>query len=297
MTGAALTFLSRDCKGAVRSLARAALLLITASCLLLAQGRGGAPAGPPATGKSMAPWDPTGYWVSEIVDEWRFRVSPIKGDVLYMPINAEARRIANAWDPAKDEAEGNQCKAYGAVGLMQRPGRLHITWVDDNTIRIDADAGMQTRTLHFGRPPDPPPPPSPLGLPPDSVGANQQRAAQPAGPPSLQGNSVASWEGPGFGGGGRGRGGPAAPPKTGTLKVVTTNLLPGYLRKNGVPYDGKTVYTEYINRLEGQQGEVYLSLTAMVDDPTYLTGPFVRTYEFKRVSDATGWEPTPCWTK
>ncbi len=101
----------------------------------------------------MAPWDPTGYWVSEIVDEWRFRVSPIKGDVLYMPINAEARRIANAWDPAKDEAEGNQCKAYGAVGLMQRPGRLHITWVDDNTIRIDADAGTQTRTLHFGRPP------------------------------------------------------------------------------------------------------------------------------------------------
>ncbi|HEY3838652.1 MAG TPA: hypothetical protein VGL72_18870 [Bryobacteraceae bacterium] len=244
------------------------MLLLTASGLVLAQGRGG----PPVTGKSIAPWDPAGYWVSEIVDEWRFRVSPIKGDILYMPINAEARRIANTWDPAKDEADGNQCKAYGAVGLMQRPGRLHITWVDDNTIRIDADAGTQTRTLHFGQPPEP-------------------------GPSSLQGNSIANWEGPGFGGGGRGRGGRAAPPKTGTLKVVTTNLLPGYLRKNGVPYDGKTVYTEYINRLEGQQGEVYLSLTAMVDDPTYLTGPFVRTYEFKRLPDATGWEPTPCWTR
>jgi hypothetical protein len=267
----ALTIPSRDCKGAVRSLAAAGVLLLTASGFLLAQGRGGAPAGPPPAGKSMAPWDPTGYWVSEIVDEWRFRVSPIKGDILYVPINAEARRIADAWDPAKDEADGNQCKAYGAVGLMQRPGRLHITWVDDNTIRIDADAGTQTRTLHFGRAPEP-------------------------GPPSLQGNSVASWEGPGFAGG-RGRGGPATPPKTGTLKVITTNLLPGYLRKNGVPYDGKTIYTEYVNRLEGQQGEVYLSLTAMVDDPTYLTGPFVRTYEFKRLPDASGWEPTPCWTK
>jgi hypothetical protein len=252
---------------------RAVLLLFAASGLMLAQGRGGAPAGPPRTGKSMAPWDPAGYWVSMIVDEWRFRVSPIQGDILYMPLNAEARRVAGAWDPAKDEAAGNQCKAYGAVGLMQRPGRLHITWVDDNTIRIDADAGTQTRTLHFGGTPE-------------QLGA-----------PSLQGYSAATWEGPGFGGGGRGRGGRAGPPKTGTLNIVTTNLLPGYLRKNGVPYDGKTVYTEYINRLEGQQNEAYLSLTAMVDDPTYLTAPFVRTYEFKRLPDASGWEPTPCWTK
>src|SRR5580692_10387533 len=207
-------------------------LLCGVSAALLAQGRGGAP----PTAKAAAPVDYTGYWVSQIVDEWRFRVVPQKGDVPYLPINADARRIANAWDPSKDEAEGNQCKAYGAVGVMQRPGRLHITWTDDNTLRIDADAGTQTRTLHFGRPAEP-------------------------GPPSLQGNSVASWEGPGFGGG-RGRGGPAASPKTGTLKVVTTNLLPGYLRKNGVPYDGKAIYTEYINRVEGQQGDVYFVLTA-----------------------------------
>ena len=119
----------------------------------------GAP-GPPPTGKAQAPIDLTGYWVSQIVDEWRFRVSPIKGDILYMPINAAARQIANAWDPNKDEAEGNQCKAYGAVGLMQRPGRLHISWTDDNTLRIDADAGTQTRTVHFGPPPGATPQPT-----------------------------------------------------------------------------------------------------------------------------------------
>ena len=116
--------------------------------LMFAQGRGGPP-GPPPTGKSRAPFDLTGYWVSIIVDEWRFRVSPIKGDLLYMPINAQARQIANAWDPDKDIADGNQCKAYGAVGLMQRPGRLHITWTDDNTLKVDADAGTQSRTWHF----------------------------------------------------------------------------------------------------------------------------------------------------
>ena len=157
---------------------------------------------------------------------------------------------------------------------MQRPGRLHITWVDDNTLKIDADAGTQSRTWHFG--------PAP---------------ANP-GSPSLQGYSVAKWEGPGFGGGGRGFGQrPTGPPKTGTLNIVTTDLLPGYLRKNGVPYSDKAVLTEYVNLVTGQQGDSYIALTAMVDDPVYLAGPFVRTYQFKKIPDATGWDPTPCWTK
>jgi hypothetical protein len=253
-----------------RNLTVVAALLVLAPCLMHAQ-RG--PAGPPPTGKSQAPIDLTGYWVSEIVDEWRFRVSPIKGDILYMPLNPEARRVANDWDPDKDLASGNQCKAYGAIGLMQRPGRLHITWVDDNTLKIDADAGTQSRTWHFGP------------------------ASAIPGPPSLQGYSVAKWEGPGFGGGGRGRGGPVAPPKTGTLNVVTTDLVPGYLRKNGVPYSDKAVLTEFVNLVGGQQGDSYIAVTAMVDDPVYLTGPFVRTYQFKKIPDAAGWDPTPCWNK
>jgi hypothetical protein len=81
------------------------------------------------------------------------------------------------------------------------------------------------------------------------------------------------------------------------LKVVTTNLTPGYLRKNGVPYSDKAVLTEYVNLLDGQQGEKYISVTALVDDPVYLNGPFLRTYTFKKLPDATGWDPTPCWTK
>src|SRR5579863_4902973 len=168
-------------------------------------GRGGrGPAGPPPTGKSQAPVDLTGYWVSEIVDEWRFRVSPIKGDILYMPLNAEARRVANAWDPSKDEADGNQCKAYGAVGVMQRPGRLHIAWQDDNTLKVEADSGTQTRILHF----------------------NATPPAQP-GEPSWQGYSVASWQVPNAG---RGRGSMPVPARNGTLKVVSTNLRAGYIR-------------------------------------------------------------------
>jgi hypothetical protein len=249
-----------------------------AFCLLTFAFFGHAQRGQPApTPQAAAPIDLTGYWVSIIVDEWRFRVTPQKGDILYLPLNAEARQMANAWDPAKDEAEGKQCKAYGAVGVMQRPGRIHITWENPTTLKLDADAGTQTRLLHFGAPP------------------------ADKGQPSWQGYSVAEWQLPGGGGRGR-RGAPAddasnRPAGVGSLKVVTTNMLPGYIRKNGVPYGGNAVQTEYFNRLTGQQNDVYIAVTATVDDPTYLTGPFIRTYSFKKLPDATGWEPTPCWNR
>jgi hypothetical protein len=99
-----------------------------------------------------------------------------------------------------------------------------------------------------------------------------------------------------LGGGGRGRGG-AAPPKTGSLKVVTTNMKPGYLRKNGVPYSANAVLTEYFNLLTGADGQQYISLTAFVEDPVNLNGPFLRTYEFKKQADGAGWEPTGCLTR
>src|SRR5437870_10773822 len=109
--------------------------------VLHAQGRGAQAPSAPTNPKAAAPIDLTGYWVSQIVDEWRFRVSPQKGDIAYLPLNNEARQLANAWDPAKDDADGKQCKAYGAVGAMQRPGRLHLTWDNPNTLKIETDAG------------------------------------------------------------------------------------------------------------------------------------------------------------
>jgi hypothetical protein len=246
----------------------AALCVVAAAGLYAQGGRGGAGAPAPPSGKAGARADLTGYWVSMIVDEWRFRVTPQKGDVVYLPINPAARRVALAWDPAKDEADGSQCKAYGAVGVMQRPGRLHITWEDENTLRIDTDAGTQTRLLHF----DPAP------------AQNAQ--------PSWQGYSVAQWQAPGMG---RGRGpAPGAAPVPGNLKVTTTNMLPGYLRKNGVPYSGNAVLTEYMNRITGGENDAYLVVTAMLDDPAYLNQPFVRSYQFKKQPDASGWSPTAC---
>src|SRR5215470_4411949 len=246
----------------MKKLAIAVTLAFVATVVASAQrGRGGQPAGPPLTARQAAPIELTGYWVSLMVDEWRFRVTPQKGDIVYLPLNAQARQIANAWDPDKDQADGNACKAYGAVGVMQRPGRLHITWDGDHALKIETDAGTQTRTLRFA-----------------TAGAGQAAVAAVSGEPTWQGNSVAVWQvngrplidtgGTGFVPINRVQGAS----RGGQLKVTTTNMKSGYLRKNGVPYSDRAVLTEYYTLLPGQQNDSYIALTAMVDDPTYLTG-------------------------
>ena len=205
-----------------------------------------------------------------ITDNWTYRVvTPPKGDYLYLPLNAEARRVADTWDPAKDEAAGEACKGYGPVGVMRMPTRLHITWQDDKTLKIETDTGTQTRLLRFGA------------------------AETPAGQRSWQGQSVAEWQLPG---GGRGRGGQRGQPGTGTLKVTTTQMRPGYIHKNGVPFSENAVLTEYFN-VVSDRGLTYLADTLMLDDPRYLTQSFVRSAQFKKQADATGWEPSPCSAK
>ena len=197
-------------------------------------GRGaGAVQGPAATGQSVAPIDLTGYWVSLVTDNWTYRViTPPKGDYLYLPLNAEARRVADTWDLAKDDAAGNQCKAYGVGSISRQPGRLHITWQDDNTLKLEYDAGTQTRMLHFG----------------------QEKLA---GERTWQGYSVAEWDLPaagGRGGGGNAVGAGGAQGRAsitgrpGALKVVTQSMKEGYLRKNGVPYSASTLLMEYYDR-------------------------------------------------
>jgi len=241
--------------------------------LMLAQGRGGGPAPAPRSAREAALVDLTGNWVSVVTEDWRWRmITPLKGDAASVPINAEARKIVDAWDPAKDEAAGLQCKAYGAPAIMRVPGRLHIAWQDDNTLRIETDAGRQTRLFHFG-----------------GKSASETE-------PAWQGYSAARWEPgpppPPAGVGGLG----LAPRQTRSrsLEVVTTRLRPGYLRKNGVPYSASTTLTEYYDRFSEPNGDEWFTVTTVVTDPVYLAIPFVTTTDFKKESDASRWNPTPC---
>jgi hypothetical protein len=255
----------------MRALVVVALLAFMASTVAAQRG-GGQPAagrGVPPTPQAMAPWDPTGYWVSIVSDEWRYRMlTPPKGNVDYVPVNAAGRGAAAAWDPAKDEAAGEQCRAYGAGGIMRLPVRLHVTWADDRTLKMEIDAGTQTRLLHFGAP------------------------APASTENSWQGYSIADWQIPGAG-----RGAPQAGPGFGQLRVVTSHLRPGYLRKNGVPYGSGAVLTEYVQHLRDDDGSEYLAITSMLDDAQYLQQPWVRTNQYRKQTDARGWNPTPCMAK
>jgi hypothetical protein len=243
-------------------------------------GRGGQPpagrgAQPPRSPRDAAPVDLTGYWVSVVTEDWRWRMlTPARGDFAAVPLNAAGRKLGAAWDPARDEADGNQCRAYGAPAIMRVPGRVHITWQDDTTLRVDTDAGTQTRLLHFG------------GAPPQNIR------------PTWQGYSVAQWEQPL-----RGPGPPdflpiALNPREGargrSLEVVTTNLRPGYLRKNGVPYSDRTVVREYFDLSNEANGDTWFVVTTIVEDPQYLSTPFVTSTNFKKEPDGAKWTPTPC---
>jgi hypothetical protein len=228
-----------------------------------AQGRGGPP---PITARASAAVDLTGSWVAFVTEDWRYRmVTPPKGDYRGVPITKEALQIVNAWDPAADQAAGNQCKSYGAAAIMRVPGRIRVAWQDDSTLRVDTDAGSQTRLFRFG----------------DSAAVEKER--------TWQGNSVARWERPGGG-----RGAAAGPVPGGSLTVVTTNMRAGYLRKNGVPYSENATVTEHFDVAPQPGGGQLLVVTTIVDDPRYLTQPFIVSSHFKNEADPSTWDPTPC---
>ena len=270
------------------------------------RGRGQGPApGPPQTARQAAPIDLVGTWVSVVTEDWRWRMTtPPKGDVASVPVSAEGRKVAQGWDLAADNAGGNQCKAFGVGGIMRQPGRLRISWQDDQTLKLEFDAGTQTRLLNF------------------------DAAKRPSAERTFQGFSMAMWEGPGVGagpagdgrndtrvtgggllsrdlpggGGGGLRGGP--PPRQqaqinrgGDLRVVTTGFREGYLRKNGVPYSEQATITEYFHRLPTHpNGDVWLHVITVVDDPRYLSQPFYTSTSFRLEPNDAGFKPTPCAT-
>ena len=232
--------------------------------------RGGPPA--PQTPRLAAPVDLTGVWTSLVTEDWRYRmVTPSNGDYTSVPLSPAGRKLAASWDPARDEAAGEQCRGYGVGGVMRLPGRLRITWQDDRTLKLETEAGTQVRMLAFGA------------------------GATTAG--DWQGNSRASWDRPEgplgsgalFGGGGFGAGRAGG----GSLKVVTTGMKPGYLRKNGVPYSADAVITEYFNRFNLDGDEALLVVATETVDPSYLSQPFWTSTHFKRQANAT-WTPTAC---
>ncbi len=228
---------------------------------------------PPPTAREQAPFDPTGYWVSLITQNWQYRmVVPGPGEYADIPMNPQARKAADAWRAAAATAADQQCEAYGAAVIMRNPERLHISWQDDETLRVQIDEGMQTRLLHF-------------------------KPASSATPqaPSLQGYSTAHWIVDStvntFG----------APVRTdtgqqhyGSLRVDTNDMLPGLLRKNGVPYGADTQMSEYWDLRALSSTQQWITVSTKVEDPQYLFQPYVYDSIFQKEPDGSRWDPSPC---
>jgi hypothetical protein len=245
-----------------RSLINAFEILLIAGAALVSASPSFAQFGPPPApqgpARDIAPIDLTGQWVSIVTEDWRFRmVVPPKNDYPGLPLNGAARAVADAWDPAREAAEGNACKAYGVGGIMRMPTRLRIDWDDASTLTIRTDAGRQLRRLQFTDSPN------------------------TSGAGDWQGVSAAEWE---F----HGRSG------NGSLKVVTTDMRAGYFRKNGVPYSEDAVLTEYFDVLTQHDGSQWLVVVSVLDDPTYFTQPIITSTNFRREESRSGWNPTDC---
>ncbi len=237
------------------------------------RGAGPAPGGAPAA-KAAAPVDLTGYWVSIVTEDWIERMSPSSppsgtgGGGGGFGGGGGGRGRGGAPAAAPTPASTDPCRAYGAGGSMRVPGRLNITWADDNTLKIDMDSGTQTRLLHFGQAPAP-----------------AQR--------TLQGHSVAAWDtgarAGGFGGGGRGGAAPAAP-RWGQLRVVTTNTTGGYLLSSRNSYGENAVITEYFMPHQ-DVGAQYMTVVTSIEDGG---NPRIVSSTFKKEPDGSKFRPSAC---
>ncbi len=227
----------------------------------------------PPTGRLGAPVDLTGTWVSAVTEDWRARMlPPVKGDyeTIEQVMTPQARKVADSWEPSME----GRCEAYGVGGVMRMPGRVRISWQDDYTLKIETDGGAQTRLLTFPR-----------------AGA----AAVPAPSGTWQGYSIAEWQRGGgqqdaFLGVGVGAGGQ----RWGGLKVVTTGMRGGWLRPNGVPYSEKATVTEHFTRFTHPVAGDWFVVTTVVEDPVYLSGPFITSSNFKKEPNDSKFKPTPC---
>ena len=253
----------------------AVALVLALPLVVLAQpgqgGRGrGAGGGAAATPRASAPVDLTGYWVSIVTEDWIERMAPGSPPSGVGGGRGGGGRRGGGPGGAAAPTTSDPCRAYAAGGSLRVPGRLNITWVDDNTLKIDIDAGTQTRLLHFN--PSQPPP--------------SQR--------TLQGYSVATWETGGGGGrggrggGGRGGGGAAAP-RWGSLRVVTTNTVGGYLLSSRNTYSENAVITEHFTR-HSDFGAEYFTVTVIVDDG----GSRITSSTFKKEPDGSKFRPSAC---
>lgn len=223
------------------------------------------PAGEPRSAREAAPVDLTGYWVSLVTEDWIERMSP-DSPPSGIPEDFFRRGGRGPTRPELPNTNPDEpCRVYGAGGSLRVPGRLHITWLDDNTLGIEMDAGSQKRVFNF-----------------DPARPAPERS-------SLQGYSVAAWELPAPP---RARGAvqDTGPPAWGSLRVVTTNMTGGYLLSSRSNYTSDAMLTEYFTH-HTDFGQEYFTVTAVLEDSG---GNIITSSTFKKEPNSSKFSPSGC---
>jgi hypothetical protein len=235
------------------------VLIIVAAAAALSVGvdaqRGGGAGAPPAqSGRTAAADDLTGTWVSVVAEHWHLR--------MIVPPRGEFAMLPINQTARKLASSWDPAREPAGEEQCKGYGAAAIMRIPSrldirwvNDNTLRMDIDSGTQTRTF------------------NFNANESAAATQA--PSWQGYSTAAWV-------------------RGDLRVMTTRLRPGYLRKNGVPYSDQTRVEEHFDRFTEPNGDNWLVVDSIVTDPVYLTGPYATSVAFKKIPDKQGWDPTPC---
>jgi hypothetical protein len=194
------------------------------------------------TTPALAQMDLVGEWAPQFHEDNPERLAgPDIGDFAGLPINDAARMMADAWNADILSLPEHQCKPHPADYSPRGPAQLQI-WKDVDPASRQVIA---FRTHIQWQAPE-------RWIYMDGRPHPDEFAAH-----TWQGFSTGEWVGQ-------------------VLKVTTTHLKKGWIRRNGIPRSDKAELTEYFWR----HGD-FLTWTVIINDPIYLTEPFVRSSDFR----------------
>jgi len=186
-------------------------------------------------------YDLTGEWAPKFHEDQPERIpGPEIGDYLGLPINAAARLHADSWDASLLTLPEHQCKPHPSDYSPRGPANLRI-WKEIDT----ASQQLIAYRTHIS-----------WQAPERTIWMDGRPHPPDYAAHTWQGFSTGVWDGD-------------------MLTITTTHLKMGWIRRNGIPRSDQAVVTEHLVR----HGD-YLTWIVLIDDPVYLTEPFIRTTNF-----------------
>ena len=190
---------------------------------------------------ALAQVDLTGEWNPRFHEDQPERIpGPEIGDYLGLPISDAARMRAEIWDASLLTLPEHQCKPHPSDYGIRGPANLRI-WKE-----IDRES-QQLIAYHTH---------ISWMAPERTIWMDGRPHPPDYAAHTWQGFSTGKWDG-------------------NTLTVTTTHLKIGWIRRNGVPRSDRATVTEHFIRHDD-----HLTVVTIVDDPVYLTEPFIRSTDF-----------------